>query len=58
MTDKQPMQADGEGTAPHDPDGSGEVASRRDSTASRWRNGGFRCSPGGMSISTSHSTGK
>ncbi len=32
MTDKQPIQADGEGTTPHDPDGSGEVASRRDSS--------------------------
>lgn len=31
MTDKQPMQADGEGTTAHMPDEHGEVASRRDS---------------------------
>lgn len=30
MSDKQPVQADGAGTAPHTPDENGEVASRRD----------------------------
>lgn len=29
MTDKQPMQADGEGTTPRAPDENGEVADRR-----------------------------